>query len=247
MVERAGILTGTIHGLDISNLTKDSSPIQELARTIIKSLPESAFDPPLQDSIEFSCSLLPSDTPGWLINIRLDPEAPSNEILVKKVWEEEFDFSNPPPDVKHVWMNGPMTMAVAVALAYRMRRRFPRADLAMFDPDTGEHLSLSPPDVPGSAGLLQLDVSDRRGECRVECKLLSAGYSKAELWHSAARELSDGGMARPAKSVNFSGRVPIAMAAAICLYLSGDSTGVWVEDPGKNDHVQAAPYASSSN
>lgn len=242
-----GVLRGTVHNLNLEHDCSDSEAVQSVARRIVELLQNQLATPPKPGTLWFESAPLAEHKAGAVINVSLDPYSEANPILVRKAWElalTSTDDLSLLMDAQLILINGPLTMAVAVALTHRIRSLAPQAELAIYDPEMGSNVSL---ELGGDEESVEpnpfssFEISLRNGVCYVEVGLNTAGLPKEKLLQAAGNQLGKQKPPHPVGELRFSGRVPVALAAAVTLYLSDNNTRVLIEDPPSGGYIQTCP------
>ena len=140
--------TSIIGGLDRARRPDPGDPVvYQLAGAILNRLHHmnlSELIPSQQNALEIDC--FPNDEDGKevLVSTQLDPQRTTNTEVVRHVLEHSLNLPNTSwKTCEDVLVNGPITMAAAVALCFRLRD-LTSARIHMFDPDTGVYLDVTP-------------------------------------------------------------------------------------------------------
>ncbi len=236
-------LRGTVHNLDYDGKYRDSFVLQTLSDNILNTLrgiDPNCFRQPPTDSLSLSTAPLgDKQIAGAVINVRLNPESQSNKSLVNMVWELPL-ITEYLTAADLVQINGPLTMAVAVALVQRVRSIAPKAEIAIFDPDTPANVSLKltgeEPRVIGEP--LDITVHRNGQSYQISCHTRNKATAKETLIQAAGNKLLQYRDKGTAKTLEITGHMPVMVAAAISLFLSDDNTKIKVFDPPSGELIE---------
>lgn len=196
------------------------------------------------NGIRLEADLVPAEgrVAPVLIRVYLNPEGATNPELVRTALDHTL-FNTPDlwsTEREVVAINGPLTMAVAVALCLQIRQRAPNAEIQIWDPETDKDVTITPEHArPTEILPSPLSLLGGKDANELTIKLSRLECSKQDLVSHLVHHVSEW-QERP-DVLRINGRMPVSLAAALALRLAGRNARVDVYDPAVWRYLRVWP------